>query len=131
MLFGHGVEKLIKLDQLRGSWHVPSLFPLSFLTPPMSLMLTIAAEIGAALLFIFGLSGRLAAFILSFTMVIIVFEVNANLPWIAGPNVPAARELSLLYLIGFSVIILCGSGRYSMDHLIVPENKRRGRITYR
>ena len=48
MLVGHGVSKIQNFDKLSEVWTVPALWPLSYMSKPISLMATIGAEVGAS-----------------------------------------------------------------------------------
>ena len=125
MLYGHGWGKIGKFDQLKAGWTVPGIFPLSLMSEPVSLMATIAAEVGAAVLLMLGLMTRPAAFVLGFAMVVAAFQVHAHDPYFAlsGPS----KELALLYLVPCVMLIITGGGQWSLDSQI-PSDKRRRRL---
>lgn len=126
MLFGHGLPKLREYSASRDLFPVPDFFPLSLMSPQVSLIATITAEFGAALLIILGLATRPAAFLLGFTMVVAVFEIKQGAPWFVNPpTVYDAKELGLMYLIPMIAIILSGAGLFSLDSLLYKESKRR------
>jgi len=125
MFIGHGLPKLQGFSSIK-NWYVPDFFPLHYMTPTVSLVATIIAELGASALIILGLATRPAAFLLGFTMVVAAFGVNADAPWfVSPPKVLIAKELALLYLIPMIAIILAGGGAFSMDAAIHKEGKRR------
>lgn len=125
MLVGHGLPKIQKYGALKDGFYVPDFFPLKYLSPPVSLMLAIGAEVGASLLIILGLATRPAAFVLGFNMVVAVFGATAAAPWFVGPDVFIAKELGLLYLIPMITLILTGAGSVSLDANLYREPKRR------
>ena len=125
MLVGHGIPKLQNFATLKNGFYVPDFFPLKYLSPPVSLMACISAELGASLLIILGLATRPAAFLLGFSMVVAAFGVLGAAPWFMGPSAPLAKEPALLYLIPMIVIILSGAGAFSLDAGIYKEGKRR------
>ncbi|MFZ9936678.1 MAG: DoxX family protein [Luteolibacter sp.] len=126
MLIGHGLPKVRNFDAiLEKGFPVPDFFPLRFMSPAMSLVATIGAEIGAAALIIAGLATRPAAFVLGFTMVVAAFSVMADAPWFTGPGVSAAKEPALLFLIPMIAMILTGAGSWSLDAAIYQGEKRR------
>lgn len=126
MLVGHGMPKLLNYSAHKDSFYRPDFFPLHYLSPPVSLLACIAAEVGASLLIIFGLATRPAAFILGFTMVVASFGVLGAAPWfVAPPDIVNAKELGLLYLIPLVAIILSGAGALSFDAGLYREGKRR------
>lgn len=124
MLVGHGLVKLEKYADLKDKWAVPNVWPLSHLSPPLSLICTLGAEIGAAAFLIFGLMTRPAAFVLGFAMTVAAFQVHAGGPWFMGAG-DGPKEPALLYLIPAIVLIITGGGSYSLDALISKEKRRR------
>ena len=126
MLFGHGIPKIAGYAAHKDLFYVPDFFPLSYLSPPLSLMACIGAEVGASILILLGLATRPAAFVLGFSLVVAVFGAQAAAPWfVAPPTVLNAKELGLLYLIPLVAIILTGAGAYSLDAGLYRESKRR------
>ena len=124
MLIGHGIPKLQAYTKLKDDWHVPPMWPLSFMSPPVSLIATIVAELLCAGLIIVGLGTRFAAFLLGFAMVVAAFDVGGYWPWFAMP--PAeSKEPALLYLVPMLVLIVSGAGGTSMDALLYRDSKRR------
>lgn len=123
MLIGHGIPKIQHYVKLKGTWHVVDLFPFYFMSPQLSLLATLAAEVLAALLLLLGLMTRPAAFLLCFAMVVAAFEVNAGSVWFTQP--PNGKELAILYLIPGLVLLLTGAGVWSLDANLYREPKRR------
>lgn len=128
MLLGHGWGKVMNFSKLKDDWSVPDFFPLHFMSPPVSLMATIGAEVVCAALLVLGLMTRLSAFVLGFTMVVAAFHVQAQLPFFySPPDVLKAKELAVMYLIPALAIVLTGGGSYSMDAMLHKEGRRRYR----
>ncbi len=126
MLIGHGIPKIKNYQPLKELFFKPDFFPLSLLSPPLSLSLAITAETGAAVLLILGLATRPAAFVLGLCMVVATFSYHSASPWFqTGPNLVETKELSVMYLIPMIAIILAGAGSYSLDAVIYKEGKRR------
>lgn len=123
MLIGHGLPKFHDFAKLKGSWHVPDVFPLYFMSPQVSLVATLGAEVVAAILLILGLMTRPAAFVFCFAMVIAAFDVCGRAPWFALPA--TGKELAVLYLIPGLMILLTGAGGWSLDAGLFRESKRR------
>jgi putative oxidoreductase len=124
MLIGHGIPKLQAYADKKNGWHLPSLWPLSLMSPPVSLVATIVAELLCAGLIIVGLGTRFAAFLLGFAMVVAAFDYGGAWPWFAEP--PAfSKEPALLYLVPMLVLIVSGAGGTSMDALLYRDAKRR------
>ncbi|MXS69797.1 DoxX family membrane protein [Flavobacteriaceae bacterium W22] len=86
------------------------------LGPKITLGLTVFAEFVCSIFIILGLFTRVAAGFLVFTMMIAAFVVHGSDPF-------DKREMSLLYLSIYLIIISLGAGKISVDHMI---EKRRG-----
>ncbi|MGE6395394.1 DoxX family protein [Chryseobacterium scophthalmum] len=86
------------------------------LGPKISLGLTVFAEFVCSIFLILGLFTRVAAGFLIFTMGFAAFVVH-------GADGFDKRELSLLYLSIYLIIITLGAGRFSIDGMI--EKRRR------
>lgn len=126
MLLGHGIPKIESYGARKDLFYVPEVFPLSLMSPSVSLMAAIFAEVGAAALIILGLATRPAAFVLGFAMVVAVFGFHGPSPWfVKPPTVMDAKELGLLYLVPMVALILSGGGAYSLDAVIHKETRRR------
>lgn len=123
MLFGHGLPKLQKYSALKGGWHVPDFFPLSLMSPEVSLCATLLAELVAPVLLVVGLATRPAAFVFSFAMVVAAFDVGYHQVWFALP--PTGKELAVMYLLPGVALLLSGAGGWSLDALLHREPKRR------
>lgn len=87
---------------------------LDFMSIPLGFMASFAESI-AAILLILGLTTRPAAFLLAFTMLI------ASIKKLEGGL--KAAELPLLFLLLSLIILLCGAGKYSLDHRIFRKEK--------
>ncbi|MEY4245809.1 MAG: hypothetical protein RLZZ245_3394 [Verrucomicrobiota bacterium] len=126
MLIGHGIPKIKSYELRKDLFYVPDILPFSLMTPQISLILCIAAEVLAATLIIVGLATRPAAFVLGMCMTVAAFGFLQSAPWFVTPaTTVATKELSLMYLIPMIAIILAGAGSYSLDALIHKETKRR------
>jgi putative oxidoreductase len=125
MLFGHGISKLMAFGKIKDGFPVPDFFPLSFMSPPISLLATIFAEVVCALCLILGIATRPAAFLLGFAMVVAAFNIHAGSPWFMGPGVASAKEPALLYLVPMLAIIFTGAGLHSLDARIIKDSRRR------
>lgn len=86
------------------------------LGPKISLGLTVFAEFVCSIFLILGLFTRIAVGFLIFTMIIAGFVVHGADPF-------EKKEMSLLYLAIYLLIIVLGAGRFSIDGMI--EKKRR------
>jgi putative oxidoreductase len=86
------------------------------LGPQISLILTIIAEFVCSILVILGLFTRVALGFLIFTMVIAAFVVHGADPF-------EKREMALIYLSAYLLLMTFGAGRFSIDHMI--EKRKR------
>jgi putative oxidoreductase len=126
MLIGHGLPKIGNFAARKELFYVPDIFPLKYLTPSLSLMACIGAEVFASVLIIIGFATRPAAFVLGFCMVVAAFGALGSTPWFqATPTLIETKELSMLYLIPMVATILTGGGGYSLDAAIYKDVKRR------
>ncbi|MEI8038676.1 MAG: DoxX family protein [Verrucomicrobiota bacterium] len=126
MIFGHGIPKIAGYAAHKDLFYVPDFFPLRYLSPQLSLLACIGAEVGASIFIILGLATRPAAFVLGFSLVVAVFGFYAAAPWFVSlPTLVESKELGLLYLIPMIALILTGAGAYSLDAGLYRESKRR------
>jgi putative oxidoreductase len=125
MLVGHGIPKIQNFQAiLKKGFYQPEVFPLSLMSPQVSLLMLIGAEVVSSSLLVLGLMTRPAAFVLGFAMVVAAFGAHAAAPWFSA-GAGGSKELALMYLIPVIVIILSGAGSYSLDAAIYKESKRR------
>lgn len=125
MLVGHGWSKvgMFSNAEVKSGWAVPQLPLLSKMSPPVSMMLTIFAEVGCAGLLVLGLMTRPAAFFLGFAMLVAAFQVHGDAPFFMGGG--PSKEPAILYAIPCLALILSGAGKWSLDALVYREKKRR------
>lgn len=103
----HGVKKMSKL--FSGE-------PITFADPiglgePASLVLTVFSEVICSVLIMLGLWTRLAVIPLIITMTVAVFIIHATDPF-------GKKELGLLYLVVYLLLLVTGSGKYSVDRFL-------------
>lgn len=77
----------------------------------ISLALAIFAEVGCSILILLGLGTRIAVIPLIITMLVAVFIVHSNDPF-------ANQEMGLHYLLVYIMLLITGSGKYSLDRLV-------------
>ncbi|MFL9838004.1 DoxX family protein [Flavobacterium sp. ST-75] len=82
-----------------------------------SLMLTVFAEVVCSALLIIGLATRLAVLPLIITMVVAVFMIH-------GSDGFERQELGGIYLMVYVLLLITGSGKYSLDHLICRKKRK-------
>ncbi|QTN33672.1 DoxX family protein [Akkermansiaceae bacterium] len=124
MFLGHGLGKIENFVDKKDGFPVPDFFPLKYMSPPVSLMATIGAEVVCSVLIIFGFATRPAAFVFAFTMTVAAFHIHGGGPWFLGQG-EGPKEPALLYLIPAVAILLSGAGRYSFDAAILKERRRK------
>ncbi len=124
LMIGHGIPKIQKYAQMKDGFKVPDFFPLDLMSPPVSLMATIGAEVVASALIIFGFLTRPAAFIVAFTMVVAAFNIHNGDPFFGAPP---SKELAIMFMIPALAILLGGAGLCSVDAAIYKEGRRRSK----
>ncbi|MGB5228529.1 MAG: DoxX family protein [Eudoraea sp.] len=102
-LLSHGIPKLQKL--LNGDFEFAD--PIGIGSTP-SLFLAVIGEVICPLLVIIGYKTRWASIPIVITMAVAAFIVHGSDPF-------GRKELALMYLVCFAVIMLLGPGRYSID----------------
>jgi len=107
LMLTHGWPKLERLTQ-GGEITFPDPLGIGAFTSLFFAMLT---EVLGSVLVMLGLATRLAAVSLIFTMIVAVFIHHADDPF-------ARKELGLMYLLIYIVILIMGSGKYAIDRFI-------------
>ena len=102
----HGVPKMQRI--LSGEMKFGD--PLG-LGSEVSLVMVVFAEFLCSILIILGLGTRLAAVPLIFAMAVAAFIAHAGDPF-------GRKEMALLYMVAFIVLLLSGGGKFSLDRLI-------------
>lgn len=107
LMLTHGLPKMVML--FSGN---PVQFPpvLGF-SAELSLGLAVFAEVFCSILLIVGLGTRLAVVPLIITMLVAAFVIHAADPF-------ARQEPALYFLLVYVVLLLAGSGKYSVDYLL-------------
>lgn len=107
LMLTHGLPKLAML--FSGE---PAQFPaLLGLSPESALALTVFAEVVCSILLLVGFATRLAVIPLIITMLVAVLMVHGADPF-------AKQEMGIHYLVVYFILLLTGSGRYSIDYLV-------------
>jgi len=102
----HGVPKFQRL--LSGEFQFADPFGLG---PGVSLGMAVFAELVCSVLLILGLGTRLATIPLIVTMAVAAFIAHGADPF-------GKKEMALLYLAVYLVLLLLGSGKYSFDYVL-------------
>ncbi len=111
LMLTHGWPKFQKI--LAGDWAFGD--PLGIGEAP-SLVLAVSAEFIGSILLILGLFTPLAVVPLIVTMIVAVVVVHGDDPF-------PRKELGLLYLIPYIVILINGPGSYSLDYYLFQPKK--------
>jgi putative oxidoreductase len=110
LMLVHGIPKLNML--FAGEAH---LFPAVLgMSPTLSLVLAVLAEVGCSVLILVGLGTRLAVVPLIVTMLIAVLYVHGGDPF-------SAQELGIHYVLVYAALLVMGSGRFSVDHVLATK----------
>lgn len=113
MMFTHGFPKIGRVSQ----------DPVKFmdfmgLGPEISLTLAILAEVGCSILVILGLGTRYAVIPLIVTMLTAVFIAHGSDPF-------STQEKGFLYVLMYVVLLIAGSGRFSLDQLLFSNKNHK------
>jgi putative oxidoreductase len=90
------------------------------LGPTLSLVLVVFAEFFCSIFIAIGLGTRLASIPLIITMAVAAFVAHGSDPF-------NSKEKALLYLLIYTVLLITGSRKYSMDHLLFGRHSYRKR----
>lgn len=82
----------------------------------LSLGLAVGTEVVCSLLILVGFKVRFSVIPLIATMLIAILVIHINHPW-------EKSELGALYLLGYTVLAIAGSGKYSLDRLILKKTR--------
>ncbi|WP_126650460.1 DoxX family protein [Chryseobacterium aureum] len=111
-MLSHG---FLKLQMLLAGGKI-EFFDFMGLGPQISLILTVFAEFVCSILLILGLFTRVSLGFLIFTMIIAGFVVHGADPF-------EKREMALVYLSVYLLLMVIGAGKISVDHMI--ERRKR------
>lgn len=107
LMLTHGIPKLLMLFS-----GAPVQFPpVMGMTAELSLSLAVFAEVICSIFILAGFATRLAVLPLAVTMLIAVFVIHAADPF-------TKQEPALFYLLMYVVLLIAGSGKYSVDYLL-------------
>jgi putative oxidoreductase len=110
MAVSHGWGKLINFGDMSASFADPI-----GLGSNLSLFFAVFAELFCSIALIFGIATRAVVIPLIVTMLVAVFVVHGNDPWMK-------QEFGVLYLIPYITLLIAGSGRYSLDYILFRKN---------
>lgn len=110
-MLSHGFPKLQMLLEGKSDF-----FDFLELGSQITLGLTVFAEFACSILLILGLFSRISLGFLMFTMIIAGFVVHGADPF-------EKREMSLIYLSVYLLLMVFGAGKFSVDYMI--EKRKR------
>lgn len=107
LMLTHGVPKLLDFF---GSDELKFADPIG-IGEGLTFGLAVFAEFVCSVFIFFGFLTRLASIPLIFTMAMAAFVIHFNDPF-------ADKELPILFLAGFILLLITGAGKYSMDFFL-------------
>ena len=107
LMLTHGLPKMLHLFS-SDSIVFPSVLGMS---PSLSLGLAVFSEVLCSVLILVGLGTRFAAIPVIVTMAVAAFYVHAADPF-------SIKEMVILYLSGFTFLLIAGGGKYSVDSFL-------------
>jgi len=111
----HGIPKMMMLFSV-----APVQFPpLMGMGAELSLSLTVFSEVVCSVFLVAGFATRFAAIPLIITMLVAIFIIH-------GADPLAKKEPALYFLLVYSVLLIAGSGKYSMDYLLQNKSTKAG-----
>jgi|SRR5690606_10147290 len=107
LMLTHGLPKMLHLFSSE-----PTAFPSVLgMSPSLSLGLAVFSEVLCSILILVGLGTRFAAIPVIITMAVAAFYIHSSDPF-------SIKEMSLLYLLGFTFVLIAGGGKYSLDNIL-------------
>ncbi len=113
LMLTHGIPKVIRFF---GNEEIAFADPLG-IGQTVTFTFAVFAEFICSVLIILGLGTRLAVIPLIMTMAVVAFIVHV-------PDGFRAQELPLLFLSGYLLLFLTGSGKYSLDWYFLSKKKK-------
>lgn len=111
LMLTHGIPKMagfaqspIRFMEILGLGHT------------MTLSLAVFAEVVCSVFVLLGLGTRLAVIPLIITMLVAVLHIHGEDPF-------AKQEMAIHFLIVYVLLFILGSGKYSMDSLLVKKKR--------
>lgn len=119
LVIGFFSPAMMKLKNVSGiaEWFAGMDYPL----PVISAILATVTEVLGVVLLALGLGVRYIAVPLIFVMLVAIITVHASNGFSAGDN---GYEIPLYYALMLFALLVGGSGRYSLDHLLFKKTNR-------
>jgi len=112
LMISHGLSKL---NMLIAGGQIDFPDPLG-VGKTASLSLAVFAEVICSFFIFIGLATRLATLPLIITMLVAVFVIH-------GADPIDVKEMGILYLLFYVLLLVTGSGKFSVDNLISKKNR--------
>lgn len=106
LMLTHGIPKMMMIFEEEVQF--PSVMGMS---AELSLAIAVFAEVFCSVLLLAGYATRFASIPLIIIMLVAALSIHSGDPF-------AKQELAFLYLLIYIVLLLLGSGKYSMDYLL-------------
>ena len=113
LVIGFYEPAMMKVKNLTGvaEWFGSMSYPF----PMISAILAMTTEVLGLVLLTFGLGTRIIALPMMFVMLVATFTVHISNGFAAGDN---GFEIPLYYFLMLFALVVYGSGKYSLDHLL-------------
>ena len=110
---------MMKVKNLEGvaEWFGSMSYPF----PMVSAILAMTTEVLGIVLLILGFGTRVIALLMMFVMVVAIFTTHISNGFAAGDN---GFEIPLYYFLMLFALVVYGSGRFSLDHLLSRSSQR-------
>lgn len=112
LMLTHGIPKMIMLSSEEIQF--PEIFGLSAV---LSLSLAVFAEVFCSFFILIGLGTRAASIPLILTMMVALFSIHITDPF-------ARQEPAIHYLLVYIVLLITGSGKYSIDYMLQSKSMK-------
>ena len=118
LVIGFYGPAMMKVKNLEGvaEWFGSMSYPF----PMVSAILAMSTEVLGIVLLTLGLGTRIIAIPMMFIMVVAIFTTHISNGFAAGDN---GFEIPLYYLLMLFALVVYGSGRFSLDHLLDRKSK--------
>jgi putative oxidoreductase len=113
LVIGFYGPAMMKVKNLEGvaEWFGSMSYPF----PMVSAVLAMTTEVLGIILLTLGLGSRVIALPMMFVMVVAIFTTHISNGFAAGDN---GFEIPLYYILMLLALVVFGSGKYSLDHLL-------------
>ena len=119
LVIGFYGPAMMKVKNLEGvaEWFGSMSYPF----PMVSAILAMSTEVLGIVLLTLGLGTRIIAIPMMFIMVVAIFTTHISNGFAAGDN---GFEIPLYYILMLFTLVVYGSGKYSLDHLLGRKSQK-------